>query len=1194
MPRLGHSRPASVYKLVRPVSQAILHPTISGGLVIAPIAFNGTVSVLNPSGISIAPIAFNGTGTVTNAGVGGILIAPIAFSGVATQYQPFPAFVLNLMYEILINGTWINITSFVYQRQDQTVTRGLPDEMQAATPSSFTFTLNNIDGRFSTNNPSGAYYPYLTRNTQVRVSVVNQASSLGTTYTGYRFWGELSKIPPSWDLTGRDVYVNVTAAGPLRRYVQGAAMGSALKQYYGNLTGSFAPYAAWPAEDGSQATEIASIIPSVSGMSFTGQPQFASSKVFGGADALPIVQGSVWHGLTGAASTPPGSGSITATFVGTYTWTCPPGVTAVTSVTAIGGGGGGGDTDGTTGGSGGGGGGATNSASIGVTAGNVYTYVVGAGGATGTHGNGVAGSNSSFTGDSTSCVGNGGGGGGYAGASRGSGGSGSFAGGNGGTGQASSTSNQSLFFQGSSGATGGGIGTSNTSANGLGSSTTGSWTAPAGVTSVEVSATAAGGGGGPGDGSAGGSAGGGGGGHSYNAAVAVTPGSSYTYAYGNGGAGGSGGEGHQTSGTGLGTPGGDTYFIGDGGSQCYANGGVGASHSAGSGGTGNSGNGGSGGSGSTNNTGGGFYGSGGGGGGSGQYGGGTGGAATSPSNGHGGSGTNGGGNGGNGKVYPNGTPAQNGNTGTKVGGGGGGAGSSNTASGIYGASGGGGAGGAITFDWNVPGAPSGGGGGGGATGSGSGGNGSNTGPGGSAGSGGTGVGGSTGSSPNGTSVGGGGAGAVPADATLGISASAGGSGAPGSCAFSWSGGATSPVAADIIRFCLDVDSAGSTDGEVLLRAVTYGTVARVDLIYHTASGGSLELIGYNGSLTQIFDSGSIGFSANGTPLYVDIELTASGSNVVWLLQAIKPGAGAIVTSATGSVSGSIGYVSDIYVNPNGTLADNATVIGWITVQTYADSLHNLSPIVNGYAGETVADRISRLCGIQGVPFTLIGNSVDTPQMGPQQDDTFLNVLQSCTDMDRGQLFENRNAFGVSYRTRVSMQNQAPVVAYYAQNTLASPPAPVSDDQYTRNDVTISRANGASSRVQLTSGAMSILTPPNGVGDYTYNQTVIAYTDTQLSSLATWIVDVGTVAGYRFPQISFDMSRVAVAGSLFSQIPTMDIGDYIQIPDPPTFLQNMPINQLGFGYTEVFNSRKWMITINGVPEDPYSMSSPPTW
>ncbi len=1110
---------------------------------------------------------------------GSMALASPKFASNGTIYLPFPTFPLSLKFELLVNGTWIDVTSFVYQRDNVVITRGLPDETQSATPSQMTLTLNNRDGRFSPNNPQGAYYPYLTRNVQMRCSVVNQSSASGVGYSGYRFWGEVSSWPPQWDSSQSDVFSQITVSGVLRRYVQGAALGSALKQYYGTLTGSYAPYAYWPCEDGSQASEIASALPTAPSMTFTGAPGFSSDAIFGGSDPIPAISSSTWAGQTEAASDPPGTGTIMELFPGTYQWTCPPGVSAVTGVICVGGGGGGGDTDGTTGGGGGGGGGTGKQSSVGVTAGRTYTYVTGTGGAPGSGDGGDPGMVSSFAGDTQTITGNPGQGGKYAGGG-GAGGSGpTYNGGNGGSGEALSTGNFSRSLQGGSGASGGGN-------NAIGTSANVSWTCPANVTNSQITVYAAGAGGGGGTTTGlNGSGAGGAGGYSTGTAE-VTAGDVYVFQAGNGGKGGDvGGSGFD------GDYGGNSGLTG----QVIAGGGQGGRTgiAGGQGGAGSNygGSGGSGGGGSAGN-----YGGGGGGGGSGagpNSGGGNGGNGASRAP---GAGSGDGGKGGWGALlsgsFPNGgqtAGAAGSGSFSGQGGGGGGGGSSNGTV-IAGNAAGGGGYGWVIWDWSQTNVPTGGGGGSSAGSAGSGNSGSSSGTGGSAPAGG-GAGGSTGATPAGGGPGGGGAGGVPDG---GSNASSPGSGASGEVGFSWSGGAVSPVAADIIRFCLHVGSAGSVDGAVLLSAQTYGTVATVDVVYHTANNGSLELIGYNSSSAQIFDSGAVSFNADGTPLYVDVELTASGSNVSWLLQAIEPGGSYTVTSASGSVSGSIGNVSTVVVDPAGAVTDSSTSLGQITVQTYAASLLSLSPIVNGYAGETAAARIARLCAAQGVSFTLEGNYADTPLMGPQQDDTFVNIIQSCADFDRGQLFETRGQLGVGYRTRVSMQGQSPVlIADYSAGQLAGSLLPTADDQFTRNDITVTRNLGASSRAQLTSGPMSILTPPNGVGDYSYALTVYGYADTQLPSLVAWMLSIGTVAEYRYPAIEFDLARSEVEG-LFSVIPGMDVGDFFQVSNPPFFLQSAPINQLFWGVTETLNAYTWTISVNAVPESPYSEGQPPSW
>jgi hypothetical protein len=109
---------------------------------------------------------------------------------------------------------------------------------------------------------------------------------------------------------------------------------------------------------------------------------------------------------------------------GDYTWTCPPGVTAI-KVECWGAGAGAGGGSASLGGEGGGGGEYAMEPALAVTPGNVYNYTVGNGGNGGVTGQpGTGGGDTFFNGDSNQVLGNGGSaGGGFIG---GAGGSGSF------------------------------------------------------------------------------------------------------------------------------------------------------------------------------------------------------------------------------------------------------------------------------------------------------------------------------------------------------------------------------------------------------------------------------------------------------------------------------------------------------------------------------------------------------------------------------------------------------------------------------------------------------------------------------------------------------------------------------------------------------------------------------------------------
>lgn len=418
-------------------------------------------------------------------------------------------FPLNMIVEIQINGTWRDITNFVYQRDGITIQGGRSSESDGFNPATATMTLNNRDGRFSPNYASGQYYPYLQRNVQLRVSV-NDTSSSGNVYNGFRFWGEVAEWPPVSDISGKDIYVSITASGPLRRQRQGGGSGSALARYYQTLTGSFAPVAYWPCEEDPNTGLIGSGVQGGANMTVvSGNPKFKAVSNFNGSAPIGVINKSTWTGVTSAFGT---SGDDLFIAAGTYQWIAS---TATVNVKAVGGGGGGtkGQSGTASGGPAGGGGEWAGDTAVVVTPGQAYTVTVGAGGAAGSFTNGASdGTDSIFPGDAVTVTANGG-----SGAGPGSPGNG----GAGGTGSANA-----IHHPGGAGANH--TGASNAGAGGGGSggsaATGNSGTTASGATPGSGGAAVTGGGkGGDGgqfnkiDGKDGGSPGGGGGGGWANA-----------------------------------------------------------------------------------------------------------------------------------------------------------------------------------------------------------------------------------------------------------------------------------------------------------------------------------------------------------------------------------------------------------------------------------------------------------------------------------------------------------------------------------------------------------------------------------------------------------------------------------------------------------------------------------------------------
>lgn len=106
-------------------------------------------------------------------------------------------------------GTWTDITAYVYE--PITITGGRPTIYDDVAAGTLILPLHNDDGRFTTSNTSGPYYPNFKEGTRVRFSMVKA----GVTYR--RFTGYISAIEmtfPGVD-SGSDVVGTLTTVTAL-------------------------------------------------------------------------------------------------------------------------------------------------------------------------------------------------------------------------------------------------------------------------------------------------------------------------------------------------------------------------------------------------------------------------------------------------------------------------------------------------------------------------------------------------------------------------------------------------------------------------------------------------------------------------------------------------------------------------------------------------------------------------------------------------------------------------------------------------------------------------------------------------------------------------------------------------------------------------------------------------------------------
>lgn len=111
--------------------------------------------------------------------------------------------------ELEIDSVWYDVTGDVYERDAISISRGRQNEGTKLNPASCALTFDNRTGDYSPRNPSGAYYGFIGRNNQLRVSVPFGESFLRLPGTANSRMTTADKA--TLDITGDlDVRVDIT------------------------------------------------------------------------------------------------------------------------------------------------------------------------------------------------------------------------------------------------------------------------------------------------------------------------------------------------------------------------------------------------------------------------------------------------------------------------------------------------------------------------------------------------------------------------------------------------------------------------------------------------------------------------------------------------------------------------------------------------------------------------------------------------------------------------------------------------------------------------------------------------------------------------------------------------------------------------------------------------------------------------
>ena len=290
---------------------------------------------------------------------------------------------------------------------------------------------------------------------------------------------------------------------------------------------------------------------------------------------------------------------------------------------------------------------------------------------------------------------------------------------------------------------------------------------------------------------------------------------------------------------------------------------------------------------------------------------------------------------------------------------------------------------------------------------------------------------------------------------------------------------------------------------------------------------------------------------------------------------------------TGSVSPyALGWVTSVGSPANGWAAAlDGMALGHIAVFEAETTIFEHAD--NGYAGEWAGGRLKRLTNEEEIPFWLHGRTSDHEEMGPQLPGQLLDLMQDCAEADHGILYEEREVVALGYVDRDRLYNQdiALTLDYTGTDGLVTPLEPVDDDQHVRNDVTVSRVDGSSGRVRETEGPLSVSAPPDGVGVYSEAVTLNLYEDHQTSNAAGWLVHLGTWDGTRYPAVRMLLQN---APDLVEQASSVDVGDRMQITNPPAWLPPEDIDLRVQGYSELLHQFRWELEFNCTPYGPWEV------
>ncbi|MFI1030725.1 hypothetical protein [Streptomyces sp. NPDC020951] len=317
----------------------------------------------------------------------------------------------------------------------------------------------------------------------------------------------------------------------------------------------------------------------------------------------------------------------------------------------------------------------------------------------------------------------------------------------------------------------------------------------------------------------------------------------------------------------------------------------------------------------------------------------------------------------------------------------------------------------------------------------------------------------------------------------------------------------------------------------------------------------------------------------------NFRVSESGGTVTWTVtwSDVHGNAG----SASDTVAGTAGRVTHVGSPPGGFSSDlDGMAMGHVAVFSTTTTAAYDSAL-DGWTPEPAGRRMLRLGLEENIPLSVRGVIAEQESMGPQRMLPLLDLLGECGDSDGGIVLEHRARPALRYRGRATMYNQAPALtlSYTADGEIAPPLEPIADDADVVNDVTVTRIDGSSARAVREDGALSVQSPPGGIGRYDSSVQRSLAEDDQAAPIAGWMLHLGTWDAPRYPVVHVDL---AAAPHLIDTVLGVDQGDVIRLTDLPIDVPPGDVDLIVQGYTESFDQFAWDWYATCTPAGPWNV------